>query len=112
MKLLQAFKLMSEEYPEENIIDDPICDSGGSVIEFAKKLLSFGLTPSTVLRAFCSDTDITSLRLAYIQLSLFSIPAVFYLGDFPCYGKTIYMTPIYKKLIENRKTVQEQAEQH
>lgn len=54
----------------------PACGSGAMLLGMAKQVLKQGFSITDNLVAFATDIDIRCVHMAYIQLSLYGIPAV------------------------------------
>lgn len=57
-------------------ICEPACGSGAMLLGMAKQVLKQGFSITDNLVAFATDIDIRCVHMAYIQLSLYGIPAV------------------------------------
>lgn len=57
-------------------ICEPACGSGAMLLGMAKQVLKQGFSITDNLIAFATDIDIRCVHMAYIQLSLYGIPAV------------------------------------
>lgn len=60
---------------------EPCVGSGGLVLGFANAMYRQGLNYNKQMVAYCRDIDIKCVHMAYIQLSLYGIPAVVIHGD-------------------------------
>lgn len=60
---------------------EPCVGSGGMVLGFANAMYKQGLNYSKQMVAYCRDIDIKCVHMAYIQLSLYGIPAVVIHGN-------------------------------
>jgi hypothetical protein len=60
---------------------EPACGSGVMVLAFAKVLISQGHNPCKRMWAKCIDIDRLAALMCYIQLSLWNIPAIVYVGN-------------------------------
>lgn len=60
---------------------EPCVGSGGLVLGFANAMYKQGLNYNKQMVAYCCDIDIKCVYMAYIQLSLYGIPAVVVHGN-------------------------------
>lgn len=69
--------------PEEGyfFMDEPACGSGTIMLSAADEIDAVGLNPSFHLVARMEDLDIRCVHMAYIQMSIYGIPAVIIWGD-------------------------------
>ena len=95
--------LNEEEIKKEKIIlNEPSCGSGGMPIAYAKALLEKGYNPKEKLIVHANDLDQLCSYMAFLQLSMYDIPAVVTNGDGLSNSKAnfILYTPVY---IENKR---------
>lgn len=62
-------------------INDPACGSGGLVLAYANVLKKHNINYQQNLLVNVTDIDSLCVYMAYIQLSLYGVPAVVYCGD-------------------------------
>lgn len=62
-------------------LNEPSCGAGGNVIATAEAMKNSGINYQKVLRVVCQDIDIKAVHMAYVQLSLYGIPALVYQTD-------------------------------
>lgn len=62
-------------------IYEPACGSGVMLLSFAGDMSKKGYDPKTQMVATAIDIDLTCVCMAYVQLSLYGIPAVVIHGD-------------------------------
>lgn len=62
-------------------LSEPAVGAGGMVIAFAEVMALRGLDPQRQLHVTCVDIDSTAAYMAYIQLTLFHIPAKVIIGN-------------------------------
>jgi methylase of polypeptide subunit release factors len=60
---------------------EPCCGSGAMVLGFAKAMIDAGLNYCTQLAVTAADIDLKCVYMAYLQLSLYGIPAVVIHGN-------------------------------
>ncbi len=77
-------------------LSDPCCGSAGMIIAFAETMLNKGYNYQNQLFVEVIDIDEMCFMMAYIQLSLYGIPARVMLGDSLAwkFSKVLY-TPMY-----------------
>lgn len=63
------------------ITNEPTCGSGGNIIALAEVMKEKGINYQKKLMAICQDIDIKAVYMAYVQLSLYGVPAVVYQSD-------------------------------
>lgn len=86
-------KLKSNEFIT---LSDPCCGSAGMIIAFAETMKNKGYNYQNLLFVEVIDVDEMCFMMAYIQLSLYEIPARVMLGDSLAwkFSKVLY-TPFY-----------------
>ena len=62
-------------------LHDPACGSGGMILAFTRKLIRMGRNPADHLWVQCIDVNRVAALMAYIQLSLWNIPAEIVVGN-------------------------------
>ena len=62
-------------------VSEPSCGSGVMVLAFAKVLMQSGHNPCKRMWVKCIDIDRLAALMCYIQLSLWNIPAIVYVGN-------------------------------
>ena len=77
-------------------LSEPCCGSGGMVIVYAETMKKYDINFQEKLFVEAIDIDEMCFQMAYLQLSLYGIPARVLLGDTIAYkfGKILY-TPMY-----------------
>ena len=60
---------------------EPCVGSGGMVLGFAKAMYNNKMNYCDQMVAYCCDIDIKCVHMAYLQLSLYGIPAVIIHGN-------------------------------
>ncbi len=63
------------------VFDEPTCGSGAIMLSIADELCAAGMNPSQKMVVRMEDLDIRCVHMAYIQMSLYAIPAVIIHGD-------------------------------
>ena len=90
--------LIENKLKEQEFItlSDPCCGSAGMIIAFAETMLNKGYNYQNQLFVEVIDIDEMCFMMAYIQLSLYGIPARVMLGDSLAwkFSKILY-TPFY-----------------
>lgn len=72
------------------------CGSGSLILAFAENMMSEGLNCYEQLVVMATDIDSRCVQMAYLQLSLYGIPAVVIQGDTISLGEhTRWYTPMY-----------------
>ena len=93
-----SFTETEDKLKQQEIItlSDPCCGSGGMIIAFAETMKKKNYNYQTQLFVEIIDIDEMCFMMAYIQLSLYGIPARVILGDSLAwkFSKMLY-TPIY-----------------
>lgn len=75
---------------------EPTCGSGVMVLAAAKVMMKAGLNHSTQIVALASDLDFKCTCMAYVQLSLYGIPAVVeHANTLTCEVYSRWYTPAY-----------------
>lgn len=75
---------------------EPACGSGVMVMAFCKAMAESGMNYSTQLVVTAVDVDIKCVHMAFLQLSLYGIPAVVIHGNtLSCEEWSRWYTPIY-----------------
>lgn len=62
-------------------VSEPACGSGALVLSFATTMARRGHNPTETLLADVWDIDARCLHMAYVQMSLYGVPAVLRLGN-------------------------------
>lgn len=62
-------------------VNEPTCGAGGNIIALAEAMRNKGLNYQKILLAVCQDIDIKAVYMAYVQMTLYGIPAVVYQSD-------------------------------
>ena len=77
-------------------LSEPCCGSGGMVIAYAETMKKYDINFQEKLFVEAIDIDEMCFKMAYLQLSLYGIPARVLLGDTIAYkfSKMLY-TPMY-----------------
>ncbi len=92
------FTEVEEKLEEQEFItlSDPCCGSAGMIISFAETMKNKGYNYQNQLFVEVIDIDEMCFMMAYIQLSLYGIPARVMLGDTLAYKfSQIIYTPMY-----------------
>ena len=77
-------------------ISEPACGSGALVLGFAKAMLDAGFNYCNQLVVTATDIDIKCVHMAFVQLSLYGIPAIVIHGNTITLEKySCWHTPIY-----------------
>jgi hypothetical protein len=77
-------------------VGEPACGSGVMVISFAKAMKEAGHNYCSHMVADCVDIDIKCVHMAYIQLSLYGIPAIVRHGNsLTMETWSQWLTPVY-----------------
>lgn len=63
------------------ITNEPTCGAGGNIIALAEAMKEKGVNYQKKLMVICQDIDIKAVYMAYVQLSLYGVPAVVYQSD-------------------------------
>lgn len=66
---------------EIRVANEPTCGAGGNIIALAEAMRLKGVNYQEKLLAICQDIDIKAVYMAYVQLSLYGVPAVVYQSD-------------------------------
>jgi type I restriction-modification system DNA methylase subunit len=78
-------RLMAQmtEVKDGNIItvNEPTCGAGGNIIALAEAMKEKGINYQRLMRATCQDIDVKAVYMAYVQLTLYGIPAIVYQTD-------------------------------
>lgn len=61
--------------------NEPTCGAGGNIIALAEAMKEQGYNYQQLLRVVCQDLDVKAVYMAYVQLTLYGIPAVVYQTD-------------------------------
>ena len=105
--LVQAHIVKKEN--DFNIIYDPTCGSGTLLLYSAKTLIDNNIDYTKKAFYWAQDNDFVCFCMAYIQLSIYGMPALVILGDtISLQEKKVYYTPEFfiggwKKKIEKKK---------
>ncbi len=62
-------------------INEPTCGAGGNIIAVAEEMKKQGYNPQQLMRVVCQDIDVKAVYMAYVQLTLYGIPAIVYQAD-------------------------------
>lgn len=62
-------------------VSEPACGSGAMVLSFATTMARRGYNPEKSLLADMWDIDARCIHMAYVQMSLYGVPAVLHVGD-------------------------------
>jgi hypothetical protein len=73
-------ELITENRPFVTL-QEPACGAGGMVLAFVKSMIDHGYDPSRKLWAQCIDVDRLAALMAYVQLSLWHVPAEILVGN-------------------------------
>lgn len=66
-----------QEYKEEQITaNEPTCGGGGNIIALAEAMKKQGVNYQKRLTAICQDIDVKAVNMAYVQCTLYGIPAI------------------------------------
>lgn len=71
-------KLKDQEFVTVN---EPACGSGGMIVALAEALKDSGVNYQQKMHAVLQDVDPTSVHMAYIQMTLYHVPAVVIHGN-------------------------------
>ncbi len=106
--LVQVY--MVKEEKDFNTIYDPTCGSGTLLLYSAKTLIDNNIDYTKKAFYWGQDNDFVCFCMAYIQMSVYGMPALVILGDtISLQEKKVYYTPEFfiggwkKKLEERRK---------
>lgn len=95
-KMLVSEKDMDVERRGFTTICEPACGSGVMVISFAKAMQEAGYNYCRQMVVECTDIDLKCVHMAYIQLSLYGIPAVVIHGNSLAMEEwSRWYTPVY-----------------
>lgn len=61
---------------DEYTANEPSCGAGGNIIALAEAMKDHGINYQKRLIAICQDIDIKAVYMAYIQTTLYGIPAI------------------------------------
>lgn len=61
--------------------NEPTCGAGGNIIALAEAMKDAGINYQHNLMVVCQDIDIKAVYMAFVQLSLYGIPAIVYQSD-------------------------------
>ena len=82
-------------------VSEPSVGAGGNIIAFCEKLKKEGINYQKCVKVVGQDLDWKSVYMAYVQFSLYGIPAVVVQGDTlqnpytGGFGKNVFVTPGY-----------------
>lgn len=62
-------------------VNEPTCGAGGNIIALAESMRKKDINYQKKLIAVCQDLDIKAVYMAYVQLTLYGIPAIVYQAD-------------------------------
>lgn len=65
-------------------VNEPTCGAGGNIIAIAEAMKEQGFNYQQLLRVVCQDIDIKAVYMAYVQFTLYGIPAIVYQTDTLC----------------------------
>ena len=69
-------------FPELPITtNEPTCGAGGNIIALAEAMRDAGINYQHNLFAVCQDIDVKAVYMAFVQMSLYGIPAIVYQSD-------------------------------
>lgn len=74
-------KLMARlyKYDDEQIkVNEPSCGAGGNIIALAEALKNQGINYQQKMEVVLQDIDTKAVYMAYVQMSLYGIPAIVY----------------------------------
>lgn len=77
-------KMMAKMQKYENKlykVNEPTCGAGGNIIALAEAMRDQGVNYQWYLQAVCQDIDIKAVYMAYVQMSIYHIPAICYQSD-------------------------------
>lgn len=67
----------TQEYKDEfQTVNEPTCGAGGNIIALAEEMKNQGINYQKKLVATCQDLDIKAVYMAYVQMTLYGIPAI------------------------------------
>lgn len=70
------------KYKDEPItVNEPTCGAGGNIIALAEAMKSQGVNYQKRLTATCQDIDVKAVNMAYVQCTLYGIPAICFQSD-------------------------------
>jgi type I restriction-modification system DNA methylase subunit len=61
--------------------NEPTCGAGGNIIALAEAMRDAGINYQHNLFVVCQDIDIKAVYMAFVQMSLYGIPAIVYQSD-------------------------------
>jgi type I restriction-modification system DNA methylase subunit len=61
--------------------NEPTCGAGGNIIALAEAMKDSGINYQHNLMVVCQDIDIKAVYMAFVQMSLYGIPAIVYQSD-------------------------------
>ena len=71
-----------QTYENKNYIsNEPTCGAGGNIIALAEAMKEQGINYQQKLLAICQDIDQKAVFMAYVQMSLYGIPAICFQSD-------------------------------
>lgn len=71
-----------QEYKDELYeVNEPTCGAGGNIIALAEAMKDQGINYQWYLKATCQDIDIKAVYMAYVQMTLYGIPAICFQSD-------------------------------
>lgn len=99
-KLMAEITFIDNQKEVENqdiiTLSEPCCGSGGIIIAYAETMKNYNINYQQKLFVEAIDIDILCFQMAYLQLSLYGIPARVMLGDTLAYKfSQIIYTPMY-----------------
>ena len=62
-------------------VNEPACGAGGNIIALAEAMKEAGYNPQQLMKVVCQDIDTKAVYMAYVQLTLYGIPAIVYQTD-------------------------------
>lgn len=83
----------SEEYQysnQEYLVNEPTCGAGGNIIALAESMKEQGINYQERLTVICQDIDVKAVYMAYVQMTLYGIPAI-------CYQSNTLLDPAGKE---------------
>lgn len=63
------------------MVNEPTCGAGGNIIALAEAMKDAGINYQHNLMVVCQDIDIKAVYMAFVQMSLYGIPAIVYQSD-------------------------------
>ena len=80
-RMMAQLHHFEENEADEFTANEPTCGAGGNIIALAEAMKMQGINYQKRLEVVCQDIDIKAVYMAYVQMTLYGIPAICFQSD-------------------------------